>query len=107
MIKQALGLCAVTVFAATSAFAGEKACCASGAKTTANHDAANCVSFANLKLSAEQKSKLETWQADCLKAGCTKESHAKFLRQARSILSADQYSTLKKECGSGHAGKLS
>jgi hypothetical protein len=107
MIKQALALCAVTVFAATPAFAGGKTCCGSGTKTTANHDAANCVSFANLTLSAEQKSKLETWQANCLKAGCTKESHAKFLQQARSILSADQYATLKKECGSGHPGKLS
>jgi hypothetical protein len=107
MIKQLLALSAVTVFAATPAFAEGKACCASGAKTTAKHEAAKCVSFANLKLSADQKSKLETWQADCMKAGCTKESHAKFLQQAKSILSADQYATLKKECGSGHAGKLS
>jgi hypothetical protein len=107
MIKQLFALGAVMVFAATSVFAGGKACCASGAKTTANHDGAKCVSFANLTLSAEQKSKLETWQADCMKAGCTKESHAKFLQQAKSILSADQYATLKKECGSGHSGKLS
>jgi hypothetical protein len=110
MIKRFALLIAVTAFAATSAFAhGGDACCAKdkGAKQVANHDKSQCVTFANLNLSAAQKSKLETLQADCMKAGCTKESHAKFLSQAKGILSKEQYTALKKECGSGHMGKVS
>jgi hypothetical protein len=57
-----------------------------------------CTDFASLGVNAEQKAKLEAWQADCTKAGCTAESRAKFLKQAKGILSADQYSKLKTEC---------
>ncbi len=42
-----------------------------------------------------------------MRAGCTKESHEKFLQQAKGILSDEQYATLKKECGAGHSGKVS
>ena len=83
------------MLAAAPAFAGGKACCAQKASNT---DAAHCATFANLNLTANQKTKLETWQAQCMKAGCTKESRAKFLKQARSILSKDQYAALKAEC---------
>ena len=76
------------------AFAGEKACCAK----TASHDKAACASFANLNLTADQKSKLETWQAECNKAGCTKESRAAFLKKAKGILSAEQYAKVKEMC---------
>ena len=95
----------MTALAATSAFADGKACCA---KQATNETAsAKCVSFATLNVNADQKSKLEAWQSECMKAGCTKESHAKFLKQAKGILSKDQYATLQKECGAGHTGMRS
>ena len=62
-----------------------------------------CSSFANLNLSADQKTKLDAWQTDCMKAGCTKESRAAFLKKAKGILSADQYAKLKTQCD--HLGK--
>lgn len=100
MIKlRVLALAAVLALGATPAFAGGKACCA---KQAANDTSMKCVSFANLNISADQKSKLEAWQSECMQAGCTKESHEKFLKQAKGVLSADQYAALKKECGSGH-----
>ena len=83
------------MLAASSAFAGDKACCAKG---VSNKEKAACADLAYLNLSGEQKTKLETWQADCMKAGCTKESRAKFLKQAKGILSSDQYAKLKTEC---------
>jgi hypothetical protein len=88
-------LVAAALLAAGSAFAGDKggACCA---KTASNKTA--CADFASLGVSADQKSKLEAWQADCMKAGCTKESKAKFLKQAKGILTADQYAKVKAEC---------
>jgi len=84
-------LCVSPVFAGNK---GDDACCAKGA----SHDKAACVNFASLGVTADQKSKLEAWQAECMKAGCTKESRAKFLKQAKGILSAEQYAKVKAQC---------
>ena len=85
----AVALMASPVFAG-----GNKACCA---KTAAN-DKAMCLDFASLNVTADQKSKLETWQAECTKAGCTKESRANFMKQAKGILSEEQFAKLKEQC---------
>ncbi len=84
-------LSAGTVFAGDK---GDKACCAKGA----SHDKVACADFASLGVTAEQKSKLEAWQAECMKAGCTQQSKAKFLKEAKGILSADQYAKVKAQC---------
>src|ERR1051326_4724570 len=76
----AVALMASPVFAG-----GNKACCAKNA----SNDKAMCLDYASLNVTADQKSKLETWQAECTKAGCTKESRANFMKQAKTILSAD------------------
>jgi len=90
----AVGLMASPVFAG-----GSKGCCAK----TASNDKTMCVDFASLNVTPDQKSKLEAWQSDCVKAGCTKESRAKFLHEAKGILSADQYAKLKEQCKSKKA----
>jgi hypothetical protein len=92
-------LTSAMVLAISPAFAGKEkggdhACCAT--KTAANSDL--CLDYASLNLNADQKSKMEAWQAECTKAGCTKESRQAFLKQAKGILSADQYGKLKKQC---------
>jgi hypothetical protein len=82
----------------SSAFAkdksGDMACCAKNASNQKS-----CANLASLNLTADQKSKIETWQSECTKAGCTKESRQAFLKKAQGILSADQYAKLKTECG--------
>lgn len=84
------------MLASSPAFAGGgKACCA---KQASNKDAAHCATFADLNLTADQMGKLEAWRAQCMKAGCTEESRATFLKQARGILSKDQYAALKAKC---------
>jgi hypothetical protein len=83
---------AAAMLVASPAFAGGKSCCASNTKTTA------CADFDSLNVTADQKSKLVAWQSECEKAGCTKDSQAKFLKQAKGILSAKQYAKLKTEC---------
>jgi hypothetical protein len=88
-------LVAIAMLTASSAFAGDKACCAKGV-SKANSVA--CVNLANLNLTADQKTKIEAWQADCVKAGCTKESRETFLKQAKGILSAEQFAQLKAQC---------
>jgi hypothetical protein len=84
---------AVAMLSASPAFAGGKGCCA---KNVSNQTA--CADLASLNLTADQKSKIEAWQSECTKAGCTKESRTKFLKQAKGILSTEQYAKLKAEC---------
>jgi hypothetical protein len=88
-------LVAIAMLTASTAFAGDKACCAKGA-SKANSMA--CVNLATLNLTADQKSKIEAWQAECVKAGCTKESRTTFLKQAKGILSAEQFAQLRAQC---------
>jgi hypothetical protein len=80
---------------ATGAFAGDKACCAKGA---ANVQSTACVNLAPLNLTSDQKSKIEAWQAECMKAGCTKDSRQTFLTHAKRILSPEQFAQLKAQC---------
>ncbi len=87
-------LVAIAMLTASSAFAGDKACCAKGA---ANAGAA-CANLATLNLTADQKAKIEAWQAECMKARCTKESRQTFLSRAKGILSAEQFAQLKAQC---------
>lgn len=86
---------AAAMLVASPAFAGDKGCCA---KSASNTKTAACADFDSLHVNAGQKTKLVAWQSECMKAGCTKESRAKFLKQAKEILSTDQYAKLKAEC---------
>ena len=95
MIKlKGLALITAMVFAVTSANAGEKSCCAAHTADGKMHCAQ---SYAKLNLSPDQKVKLEKLEAQCHKAGCTKESMDKFMKSAKGILSKEQYETLKAE----------
>lgn len=101
MIKiTGLALVMAALLAVPAAFAGDKAgdkagCCAQG---VANTDNKACADLTSLNLTTDQKTKVEAWQAECMKAGCTKESTHKFMKQAKGILSAEQFAKLKAEC---------
>jgi hypothetical protein len=84
---------AAAMLIASPAFAGDKGCCAKNASNKAA-----CTNLASLNLTSDQKSKIEAWQSECMKAGCSKESRAKFMSQAKGILSSDQYAKLKEQC---------
>ena len=92
-------LVAAAMLISSGAFAGEKtgdkACCVKGVSNT---EKPACADLTTLNLTADQKTKIEAWQAECMKDGCTKESRHKFLQQAKGILSADQFTKLKAEC---------
>lgn len=88
-------LAAAAMLAASSAFAGDHACCAKGA---ANASSMACVNLASLNLVPDQKTKIEAWQAECMKAGCTKKSRQTFLSRAKGILSPEQFAQLKAQC---------
>ena len=88
-------LVAAAMLTASSAFAGDKTCCANGASKS---NSMACVNLATLTLTSDQKTKIEAWQAECMKAGCTRESRQTFLKQAKGILSAQQFAQLKAQC---------
>ncbi len=88
-------LVAAAMLISSSAFAGDKACCVKGVSNT---DKTACVDLATLNLTPDQKAKIEAWQAECMQAGCTKESRQTFLKQAKGILSAEQFAQLKAQC---------
>lgn len=96
-----LALIAAMAFAVTSAYAGDKACCAAGA-SHAKNDKDCSQTYAALNLSAEQKAKMDTVHAECKKGGCTKESMDKFMKSAESILSKEQFTAFKAECAKMH-----
>jgi hypothetical protein len=96
MIKiTSIALVAAATLIASSAFAGDKACCAKGASHAGK---TACADLAALNLTPDQKAKIEAWQAECMKSGCTKESRQTFLKQAKGILSAEQFAQLKAAC---------
>jgi len=95
-------LVAITMFTASGVFAGDKACCAKGVSKA---DAMACVNLATLNLTPDQKAKIEAWQAECVKVGCTKESRKTFLKQAKGILSAEQFTQLKAQCKKNETAK--
>ena len=101
MKLKGLALIAAVAFAVTSAFAGDKACCAAGA-THAKNDKDCSQTYAALNLTTEQKAKMDTAHAECKKGGCTKESMDKFMKSAEGILSKEQFATLKAECAKMH-----
>jgi hypothetical protein len=101
MIKiTSIALMAAATLIASSAFAGDKACCAKGAAHT---DKTACADLAALNLTPDQKAKIEAWQAECMKGGCTKESRQTFLKQAKGILSEEQFAQLKAACKPANA----
>ena len=84
---------AAAMLAASSAFAGDHACCAKGA---ANAHSMECINLTSLNLTPDQKTKIEAWQAECMKAGL--ESRQTFLSHAKGILSSQQFAELKAQC---------
>ena len=97
-------LVAIGMLMTSSVFAGDKACCANGASKAASMA---CVNLATLNLTPDQKTKIEAWQTECMKAGCTKESRKTFLKQSKGILSAQQFAQLKAQCGKTAKAKKS
>ena len=93
MTKTVFTLIATAVLAAGPAFAGDKACCANASGKM------ECSQiYAKLDLTPEQKTKLDGFQQICEKEGCTEGSMQKFLAEAKSVLSPEQYTQLKAEC---------
>jgi Spy/CpxP family protein refolding chaperone len=91
-----IALVAAGLFAAGTMFAGEHGDCT---KKVGNEQKAACqVSLASLNLTADQKTKMDAAMAEHHKAGCSEASEAKFMNDAKGVLTAEQYAKFKAEC---------
>ena len=98
-----IALVAAGVFAAGTMFAGEHGDCT---KQVGNEAKAPCqVSLASLNLTPEQQTKMDAVLAEHEKAGCSEASEAKYMQEAKGILSKDQYAKFKAECKKGEKDK--
>jgi Spy/CpxP family protein refolding chaperone len=94
-----IALITAGVFAAGSVLAGSHGDCS---KQVGNTGKMACeVSLASLNLTPEQKTKMDAVMAQHEKEGCTPESEAKYMREAKSILNRDQYAKFEAECQKG------
>ena len=97
-----IALVAAGAFAAGTMFAGEHGDCS---KKAGNEGKMACTaSLATLNLTADQKTKMETAMTEHHKAGCTDATEAKFMKEAESILTPEQFAKFKAECKKEKAG---
>ncbi len=103
MKKIALALTTAALFSASSVFAHDDAACCAGMAGKEMKGACSAT-FADLKLTAAQKSKMEKLAAECDKGGCNEQTMAKMETGARKVLTKEQFAAWKAKC-SGQMSK--
>ena len=94
-----IALVAASAFAAGTMFAGEHG---DWTKKVGNEAKAACqVTLASLNLTPEQKTKMDTAMAAHEKAGCSEASEAQYMKDAKGVLTKEQYAKFKAECPKG------
>jgi Spy/CpxP family protein refolding chaperone len=90
------------LFAAGTMFAGEHGNCT---KQVGNEAKMACqVSLASLNLTSGQKTKMDAVMEEHQKAGCSEASEAKYMQEAKAILTKEQFAKFKAECKKGEKG---
>jgi Spy/CpxP family protein refolding chaperone len=98
-----IALVAAGLFAAGTVFAGDHGDCV---KQAGNKEKMACqVSTASLNLTPDQQTKMDALMAEHHKAGCSKESEAKYMKEAKGVLTKEQYAKFKAECKGGEKDK--
>jgi Spy/CpxP family protein refolding chaperone len=91
-----IALVVAGMFAAGAVFAGEHGDCT---KKVGNAAKPACsVSLASLNLTPEQKTKMDAAMAEHMKAGCSEATEAKYMQEAKGILTKEQFAKFKAEC---------
>src|SRR5436190_20565394 len=94
-----IALVVAGMFAAGTLFAGEHGECT---KKVGNAEKPACsVSLASLNLTADQKPKMDAAMAEHHKAGCSEASEAAYMKEAKGILTKEQFAKFKAECKEG------
>ena len=98
-MKKIIGivLAAVIAVAVSAVFAGGDGCCAAKAGAKANGACSDM--FSKLNLTPEQHTKVLSLQEEAKRAPSTSESHAIMSAGLEKILTPEQLTQLKAECG--------
>jgi hypothetical protein len=98
-----IALVATGLFATGTMFAGEHGDCS---KKVGNEAKAACQAIlASLNLTADQKTKMDVALTEHEKAGCTEASEAKYMQEAKGILTNEQYTKFEAQCKKGEKDK--
>jgi Spy/CpxP family protein refolding chaperone len=98
-----IALVAAGLFVAGTMFAGEHGDCT---KQAGYKGKMACeVTLASLNLTPEQKTKMDAVTVEHAKAGCTEASEAKYMQEAKTILTKEQYAKFEAECKKGDKDK--
>src|SRR5947209_14351149 len=94
-----IALLVAGMFATGAVFAGEHGECT---KKVGNMEKPACsVSLASLNLTPDQKAKMDVAMAEHQKAGCSEASEAKYMKEAKGVLTPEQFAKFKAECKEG------
>ena len=99
-MSKLIALIAAGCFAAGTMFAGEHGDCTKQAGNKGNMAACE-VSLASLNLTPDQKTRMDAIMAEHHKAGCSEASEAKYMQEAKGVLTKEQYAKFKAECKKG------
>lgn len=95
-----IALLVAGMFATGAVFAGEHGDCT---KQAGNAGKPACsVNLASLNLTPDQQTKMDAVMAEHHKAGCSEASETKYMEEAKTILSKDQFAKFKAECKAHH-----
>ena len=91
-----IALLVAGMFVSGAVFAGEHGDCT---KKVGNMEKPACsVNLASLNLTADQKTKLDAAMTEHHKAGCSEASEAKYMREAKTILTPEQFAKFEAQC---------
>src|SRR6266516_795600 len=98
-----IALVTAGLFAAGTMFAGEHGNCT---KQVGNEAKMACtVSLASLKLTPDQKTKMDAALTEHQKEGCSDASEAKYMETAKGVLTPKQYAKFNAQCKKGEKDK--
>src|SRR6266576_193367 len=98
-----IALATAGLFAAGTILAGEHGNCT---KQVGNEAKVACqVSLAGLNLTPAQKTKMDALMAEHAKAGCSEASEAKYMQEAKGVLTKEQYTKFEAQCKKGEKDK--
>ena len=91
-----IALTAAGLLAAGTMFAGEHG--DAGLQAEHRTKMACTISLADLNLTPEQRTKMDAVMTEHMKTGCTEASEAKYMQEAKAILTPEQYAKFEAEC---------
>lgn len=98
-MTKVIALVTAAMFVTGMVFAGEHGSCT---KQASNNEKPACaVSLASLDLTPDQQKKMDAVMAEHHKEGCSAASEKKYMQQAKTILTKEQYAKFKAECSKG------